>query len=814
MILPAALAFASCRIERPSSPVLRSEPALTRPATTVQTPSIDFPKPASEQPTADYLSWTGLGFLPAGTREVPNSFTSPGDWSAVEAAATQPDDPQAVQWHLKLFVLKRIDEVEKLPDGTLYEEKCSLETPEIQQIQRAAKLLATIVKAETGGKLKLVTDLQVNEESMVRGDRTIAQVVSDYVYPRFNGGAYQAEDHVYRGPYESVICLHGVPTVDEGSLEINETPVAYLSDYRPGLETDGALALTLARIWVTQVAWHARQSGVLGRLGGVPDTNPGTGLENPELYVPGQDWSAVIAGADLAAGQIAARLKLPVPNGSENKSTQTKLLISSYKGVASQVAISSDPEHGSVLTYSEKGENRTGGVDLPNIQGSPIVDVAKTPTLEFWARSASRDPLALRLQAPNGQTAYLCLGSDLPGPTDVPKATFARDGQWHHVKADLKPTGLSSIARWALVPSPNALEHAKITFGPVEYSFAEFQTTNNSPDAPPDPVAPDPESADPWVRARWANSANPSPQLLNLLKDSEAFVRLNALQKYIAHPDPSAEAAITDDAMHSIDGPVGAAAVDALWKLGTDTAKATIHQIILTGVTEQGKAEAASVLTEGKDAAEAVNLIVLQDTRALATQIATVYALSRLPGANASLIRWTFVMKVDPELRLAVTRTSDPNDPYQWKKLLWSSVNEESDAVRLESDQLLISSKDPTAHAGGEVAVKDDSLGVRIQFLRYLAAHPDEANRNAVRQAVTDRSARVKAAAILAFAALPKGAQADELGAALTDTHPVVQLALIELAKKRNFRLPDEVVASIRQSGDPQVRAAAQTLTQ
>jgi HEAT repeat protein len=534
--------------------------------------------------------------------------------------------------------------------------------------------------------------------------------------------------------------------------------------------------------------------------------------------VPDQNWDAILKGADLPASEIEARLKLDYAAGDVVAGDKTLIdrpgipgLSFGYKGLTCNVAVSEDPARGSTLVYTEKGESRNGGLQFPSSSVGAIFP-SKTGTLSCWVRSSSKDPLSLEFESENGKRFDVCLGADLPGSQPIFQANLARDGAWHQIKIDLKVSGFSAITAVRVRPTPNSLEHPKITLGPIEYQFASFATSNDAADGPWQAPAPSADAADTWERARWANSAHPSPQLLKFLKDPEWFVRLNAIERYIAEPDAGAEAALTEDANLAIDGPVAAAALDALWKLGTPTAKAVIHQTLKTGITELGKAEAARLIGETKDTALAPELIPLQQSRGLSTRMAVVDALANLPGENAAIIRMTFLYQEDPELKLEVTKTSDPSDVYQWKKLLWSSVNEGSDAVRLASYEKLTQSNDPTARTGGYAGVKDDSIEVRIELLEFLKAHPSEENRGALRLAVADRSARVRAAAIEAFSTLEKGVKEDELGAALDDGHPVVELALIELALSHKFVLPPQTSEKIAVSLDPEVRKAWKVL--
>jgi HEAT repeat protein len=768
-----------------------------------------FPQPLIEQPAKDYLEWPGFGYLPPAGRKVEGSFFVPGDWSAVAAGSTSLPVAPAV-WHLRVFVLRRVDRVRTLADGTLYEDQGSLETPDLDRINRAVGLLQQIVRSETGGALKIEPQITVDSEPLIVGPRTLEQAIGDYVSPRANGGKYEAEDKIYRGPYQSIFVLDPVHGEEIANQTVNGMEVQTVSVYgRSGYEVEGALALELAQKWAQSVQTMSRTSGVLGALDGVPLTAPVIGLLNPLAFVPEGDWNALMAGADLSAVKIDARERLKWSSQPDPSPMVGKLMGTGFKGVTSQVALDSDPSRGSILVYSEKGEARNGGLDFPSGEaGTGVIDPTKTSTLSFWVESNSKDPLALEMRDSQGKSYEVSLGIDLPGTSPIIEADFNRDGAWRQIKLDLKKSGLGTISQLRLVPTPNSLQHPKITLGPIRYGFAAFETSNDVADPLGKDPDPDPNSSDPWARARWAHVAPDSPKLAALIEDPEWMVRLNAIKQYIAKPDASTEAALTENATLAIDGPVSAAAQEALWNLATPTSKAVVHRTITIGVSDQGKAEAAKLIGETKDTHFASELIVLQQDRSLNTRLAAVDALANLPGANATIIRMSFIYEENPQLRLEVTKTSDPNDPYQWKIMLWSAVNESSDAVRLESCEKLIASTDPMARAGGYVGVKDDSLEVRIQLLRFLEQHPSENNRDPLRQAVADRSAKVRAAAIRAFAVLEKGVKPDELGAALQDGRPVVQLALIDLALDKKIDLPQDVCNQMASSPDPEVQQA------
>ena len=757
-----------------------------------------LPNPTTDTPAPEYLNWKGFAYLPPENRTNDPQYPGAGDWTPLD----QP--PQTITLPFKVLVIRRIDEIRALPDGALYEQQPTLETPDVDRIQRAVKLLALIVQSETHG-IQLQTDVSIEQDPVIQKGRTLDQIVQDFAAPRFNGGNFQADDKVYRGPYAGVLCI--VPESDAPTkyLSVNGTPLAAVSAYgAPGYESDGVYAARLANVFAGLMQRRAREAGILGPLASEPPVNPTTGLENPLGFLgPAPAYPGL--AADPSADDIEANLKLKTlpPQDVE---TAGKLSTPVYKGPDTDIHFGTDPDRGGVLVYSEKGTTRTGGLDFPTLSGdAPVIDVSKTPTFEFWVKSNSPDPLGVSFSDGQSAPSWVCLGQDRPGDNKTRTVAFAPDGAWHQVKIDLKATGLTQIRHIAIGPTPNSLGNVKQTLGPIEFDLAEMKAASDAPDGPQPAVVPDPDSSDPWARAIWAHAATPSPKLLTLLADPAYFVRLNAVQHYLEHPDPAAEPALTQLAASSIDGPVGASAVLALWKLGTDTSKQVVHQYIRTGVTEQGRAEAANLVAQAKDPESAPEFIALQQARTVYTRMDAVRALAMIPGKTSDTIRATFLFLADPETHLVVTETSDPNDDDQVRKLLWSAVNETSDAVRLAADEKLLQSSGDANRKEGLKGIKDDSLWVRIALLQYLAAHPKDENLDTILIGVSDKSPRVRAAAIKALAAQSKAVTVEQLGDAVNDRHPDVELALLELSSKKGIKLPDPVLEHIKASADPRI---------
>jgi len=185
-----------------------------------------------------------------------------------------------------------------------------------------------------------------------------------------------------------------------------------------------------------------------------------------------------------------------------------------------------------------------------------------------------------------------------------------------------------------------------------------------------------------------------------------------------------------------------------------------------------------------------------------------VRALALIPGHASATIRATFLFLEDAETKLVVSECADPNDEDQVRKLLWSAVNEPSDAVRVACDTKLLQSNAEATRKEGLKGIKDDSTWVRVALLQYVTEHPGDEYRDTILLGVADKSARVRAAALTALAAQLKPVTIEDLGDSASDGHPEVELALLELKLKKGIKLSDGVLDHMRASADPRIQAA------
>ncbi|AIE83496.1 HEAT repeat domain-containing protein [Fimbriimonas ginsengisoli] len=790
----------------------------TPPAATPQTPSglivekksvdLTFPAPAPTPPSAEILAWHGWGYLNGAAAEAPARYLAGYNLTSLEKFGEQTKAiTPTTTLRVRFVVFERTETEFRDAAGVLRLDQRW--TPEyyLRRTYESIARLALWVAAETGGKVKLVPEISVEHE-IERSDDFGPAFARRYFGPRINGGGYEAEDKIFRGPYQSAIYI--LPGADSAPTEptwVNGTPVQGISNTQ------------LGRPWAPgdlDVRLHdLLQKQMLLRL-----APRGYGVEVDEGPKP-EDWAEVTATTELPTSTLLERLGTR-KTASLWQGVPVAAPVSTWKYDLTDVELAPDPERGQVLHVTEKAFGRNSGVALPvRKDGQPLARVADTPTLSFSIRTKAEDTIGLAIHGNNGHTAYVTLGRDVNYRQAAPSASampvpLKTDGTWQKVGIDLKPlaaaAGFDSVTGISIEPAPISVMRDRRIQEPIVFDLDEIRFTSDPPTPPYADLQPSATSPDSEERALFAAKATASsPELVALIVDPSSLVRLNAADAYLRIKDDLAQPNLIKTAM-GLDPVVGATALRALAHQGGQIAMTTVEQAMRLGLTSYTREAAARILGETKEARYVNDFQILLTDRSARTRVAAAEALANMPGKTAALLRMQFLEQEDPEIKLAVTTTADPNDEYQMRKLLWSAVNEPSDAVRAASDIKLISSTNPQFRTEGYKGVRDDSRTTRLIVLESLAAHPDEAHRAALRLAVTDRSAEVRAAALRGFAALEKGAEPDEIANVLDDRHPSVQLALIDLAKRHGMKLSDATKGLMASSPDERVKAAMKDL--
>jgi len=768
-----------------------------------QTVPLTFPKGQSESPSADLAGWRGWGYLNGRPATFAPRYATARDWSDFQSPYEATRAANGAVWRTKIVVFTNTETVGKDPQGVLRSNRETVEPTAMRELLESVNRFAAFVSASTGGKVKFVPEVAVERDLMRwTGEESVPfgeKFAREYLAPRINAGGYEAEDKVFRGPYQSVIyVVPGAHTAAIPATSVNGTPVAGLTIQDLAQNSaPGVIEERFLRAWKEQVDARARERGVSA---------------TPE------NWAEIVSLEELSAEKRLERLRT---GAAQTLATPPPpaLTAGTWRTATTEVSVATDTDRGSVLKVTEKGSGRDGGFVLPRTEGS-LGELASAPTLSFWVKTTSRDPIGVAVRGEGGNTVWISLGRE-PAIVEKLDAVSASvpvkaDETWQKIAIDLRPlaqrAGFSQVTEIAIEPSPAMKVAGRLQSGPIEASFDEFRLSADPAGALLGPVEPNATGTDPEERALFAARATASgPELIALINDGNDLVRLNATARYVDLKDPAAEPNLITSAM-DINGTVGSYGIRALKNLGTPTAIETIRRVVRIGVTDVARATAGFALAETKDPKVGGDIVSLLGNRSWQTRRSAVEALTDVPGKPAGMLRMAFLEQVDPAIKLAVVRSADPADDDHMRKMLWVAVNEWSDTVRAAADIKLIQSATPTYRSEGYKGVRDDSRLVRLIVLEHLQASPSEDHRNALRLAVTDRSPAVRVAALRAFSALEKGATTEEIANVLEDRHPDVQLALAELAKKRGLKLPEKTRALMAESPDPRVVEASKGL--
>ncbi len=789
-----------------------------------QTPApVPVPYPAPQVPaSADVLAWKGWGYLQPGERTMFSDDPGLPDFAELERRYDAlPQRPDASTWRERVFILSSVDVLDHGADGILRPRFANFEEPHLENIRQSLRRLEAEVAVATGGELRLVTEISTEPERLfddsTPGRPPVGPVfLKRYLEARFNGGSYEAEDKVYRGPYDGVLVL--TPALSESSQAtmLNGTPVDTLPVYGlSDFNVPGALDIPLYRTWLSQASRRFQSMGAPPHEV-EPKYVPGLPFQDPASVIPEDLLPKVAALGEPSTSTVLEILRHAPPTPKQDSSaTPTVLPVA-----ACALQIAQDPDRGQVVRYLETDPARPGDAGTPRPAGSaPIFDLASTPFLTCWVKTSSTDPVAIKLFGEGGKEIDVCLGGDRHAPSEgtssVSSVELAVSPQssWQAETADLaaaaKLAGFTKVVGMTIGPSANMRRYLRRSTSGVDYLFDGFQVSaSGTPTAAPSAANGIEEKAE---AAHGATAM--SPELTSLLKDPSEIVRLNALDACTRIRDAALEPDLVEASI-STNPRIAEYGVRALASQGADSAKAAVLRTLRIGVTDHSRAVAADAVADLKDPKLAGAIVVLLEHKSWVTRLAAVDALNKIAGREAAIMRSAFLSQADPEIKLAVTRDLDPTNDEQMRRALWSAVNEPSDAVRLWSDYKLILSPDATMRKEGYKGVRDDSAWVRAELLRLLASHPTEEYRAAYELGVADSAATVRAAALDGFAGLEKGATADEIQNALSDDNPKVQLALIRLAKAKSMKLPKSTVDAMLSSPDSNVVAAAKELSE
>lgn len=165
--------------------------------------------------------------------------------------------PSTPEWRIKVLVLSRVDVLDRGSDGLLGIRRYTFDTRHQEYLLDSLARFAAFLEAESGGRLRAKIDVEVDSEwarldtAMLSKPGALAAWFRAYIEPRVNGGAFEPEDRVYRGPYDSILCVHSGMIEDCAQFDVLGMPASPISLYVRGLGS-GPYGLAFALL----DAWH------------------------------------------------------------------------------------------------------------------------------------------------------------------------------------------------------------------------------------------------------------------------------------------------------------------------------------------------------------------------------------------------------------------------------------------------------------------------------------------------------------------------------------------------------------------------------
>jgi HEAT repeat protein len=817
-----AAAFVACLLQQPKQP---PAPAPPTPGS-ILLGGANVPLVSPTTPTVklgdDVLAWPGWG--PLHTGAVAQPFEVDGNWADMPRQWTAlAPDPNAVTWRVKVFLLTDSDSLATESDGTVVETPSSLGKDQVASVMQSLVLAARTMEVQTGGHVNVEYDFQQDDdriESDAPGGLTGSPSgLEAYVTPRINGGSFEANDRIYRGPYHLCLVIHpGLRGDAATNSVVCLTPMATLSAPKVG-DTVGKLATAILAENAWAASWWSERQGF--------KTAPSKEASEPIDLRLGYLWSAF---GDRTPAQIATFANFgPVNRAAYSNATEAApsnfgtvagAAASAHSSLSTGASVSlvSDTDKGQVLKVDLRTAARQGGVALPTPADLPALSKGPNHFLVFEVKTLSKDALAIGTtgaQGPMGKGVEL---GDRPDPGLA--AALPADGAWHKVAIDLSQIVTDDASGLYLgnLPGQDSFERDSIV--DYEYTFGAFTL---APAAPAEAVAVNQRPGLLWrdrvakIRAALADpkAASNATAINDGLSSDDDEVRLNTLSMLVGSKAAAFEPKIVAD-IGSLNRRVVDEAIKVLAAMDTPSARKALDDAARSG-SPHTRASAALAVALRKDLRETQTLSGIMRLRSWQVRSKGILAEAANGGPVAQILIAGTVradFEPDPAVRALAVSVLDPSNAEIMRQIvLFSSVNDPSDAVRVVSCRKLLECKDAALRKEGYHGANDDSPWVRLQLLDTIRMHPSEEATPALKQAITSPYGAVRAAALEALAANPGVVTIDDLSPVLADSLPEVERALIHLAVEKKLALPAPVVTRLKGSSNPNVAADATKLT-
>jgi len=815
-----------------------------------------------EAPAAgEVIAWQGWNYRVGKRGEVFGRYKGNGSWDEVRQlwGAAKEKVKSGVPWKVKVYVLTRTVDA---PSGPL-RGRYNLDSAGQAEALRQIGLFKILAESYTGGAYRIELNVEVVNDA-------VSTLPKEFIAANLNSGDFQAEDKVDRGPFDSgfVLSAHpraagsmtlgtnGVGTrIDSISLfpaesTVLDSPASHAmfdhwwqSMRRAFLQAKVALPLPDFEALAEKPARPidaVDRSAVLGRWPKPRAAGPWTGADpDPTVSAhvlsdaPTAHRGLIGRTADAGPGLlvpaefapfVASQLANPILEGrrqtAEGILLQFRLDAESFvwKDAPQAVGAAAAADAGwnvlgattanvkasvkdGVLSYSETGSVRYGKVEL---FGGRKVDLSSVKSVKFKVKSESGASLSLFAE---NHGKHVLLGGVTADPLasqlTMPKpAEFQANGKWQDISIPVTAGGAGKVFL-------GASGERKRSLGPVVFEVSDLILSGDPVSEPTPSQNADPRGSEVEKVLFLSQAAPPVDTVISLLGDGSSPVVARALQVLQAVKAPKAVPTLIK-LSSSLDPDIAEPAIRALDFQGTLEAKVELRRLVTEGPLDLNRQIAAERMAADGNADDAGLISQLFGAKGWVAKVAAVDAIAKLKGPNTQVILLAFLLDDEPLVRLDVLRPADLNQRHVQRRVLWASVNDASDAVRLAAIRRLLDSPDAKLRQEGARGIRDESRYVRLETI--LALPSMETSRNALRIAVVDSDPEVRAAALAKFAALPDAVSADEVSIALDDPFPLVQIQAIALIKAKSLPVTEAQRARFKSSVSADVVKLAKDL--
>jgi len=558
------------------------------------------------------------------------------------------------------------------------------------------------------------------------------------------------------------------------------------------------------------------------RVSVVPSTGAGTGPFGVTMSASVSGSPAATARATIAHptadNLVENRFEVGVEGWDAYRWDGAGWTVSSEDGDGSKALAIRDAggaRWGKVTAYGKYLEN---GQPDSTFSGYSLSDY---PYVNFSFKSDSKAPLAITFTI-SGVRRIAMLTGNVNDPESLRRVAFVPDGTWQKISYNLLEAlgGQSGLYVTDIaIGDPRVFEANIYQTASVHTHWVDDFRISKTPgeisgktdeDTELHPVG-DMSSTDPYLRAVGAARAQASAQnltlLRGLLKETDNVVRLNAAAAFARIKDADSIPTIIEAAMLERVPYPAVMLVRALAFQNTPETWAAIQAIIRQGRGEEMSiSEAAQQMGATKDPKSIEGISILLTSRSWTTRRDGVRALSSIPTDPAALMMMTFLMEVDPMVRLAVAENARVDVDPVGKRMEWGSINDRSSLVRAYDYVALTKSSDALMRSRGYAGIREDDIDIRRVIAASLRLNPLESHVTPLLSLISDPSPEVRAEAVESLFAMPGQRSFSEISVLAGENQDEVLYPLLDAARAKKVELPRSMLERLLRHRNPLIR--------